>query len=101
MSGEDVTVDVEIYENWLEVAPDGHVNEPPPPIVTGAHHGGHDHNHNHDDDGHSHLSRPELEQKAVSEEAAPCIGEQVNDPDLGWRTNLFASKVFDKSKAPT
>ena len=74
-----VTVDVEIYENWLVAAPQGHLNEPPPPIATGAHHvGQHDH-HSH---GHSHLSRPELEQKAVSDEAAPSLGEQVNEPTL-------------------
>ena len=91
LAGEDrhstsVTVDVEIYENWLVAAPEGHVNEPPPPIVTGAHHvgqqPGHDGHDGHDGHGHSHLSRPELEQKAVSDEAAPCLGEQVNDPSL-------------------
>ena len=69
---ETVTVDVEIYENWLVPAPEEHVNAPPAPIATGAHDG-------HDEalEDHSHLSRPELEQKAVSDEAAPCIGEQV------------------------
>ena len=84
-----VTVDVEIYENWLVPAPEEHVNAPPAPIATGAtgaaHNdrpdGGHD-GHSHGDD-HSHLSRPELEQKAVSDEAAPCIGEQVMRPNKG------------------
>ena len=79
-----VTVDVEIYENWLVPAPEEHVNAPPAPIATGAAHndrpgGGHD-GHSHGDD-HSHLSRPELEQKAVSDEDAPCIGEQVKRPN--------------------
>ena len=77
-----VTVDVEIYENWLVPAPEEHVNAPPAPIATGAaHDGGHRHDEAHDD--HSHLSRPELEQKAVSDEAAPCIGEQVMRPNKG------------------
>ena len=76
-----VTVDVEIYENWLVPAPEEHVNAPPAPIATGAaHDGGHGHDEAHED--HSHLSRPELEQKAVSDEAAPCIGEQVMRPTL-------------------
>ena len=89
-----VTVDVEIYENWLVPAPEDHVNAPPAPIATGAAHDGHGHDEAHED--HSHLSRPELEQKAVSDEAAPCIGEQVMRPNKGQ--SLFNIGYSGKSK---
>ena len=89
-----VTVDVEIYENWLVPAPEDHVNAPPAPIATGAAHDGHGHDEAHED--HSHLSRPELEQKAVSDEAAPCIGEQVMRPNKGQ--GLFNVGYSGKSK---
>ena len=84
-----VTVDVEIYENWLVPAPEEHVNAPPAPIATGAHDG-------HDEalEDHSHLSRPQLEQRAVSDEAAPCIGEQVMRPNKGQRLpNVIQEKA--------
>eukprot|EP00934_Nitzschia_sp_Nitz4_P000337 Nitzschia sp. Nitz4//scaffold316_size20630//16653//18437//NITZ4_008658-RA/size20630-processed-gene-0.16-mRNA-1//1//CDS//3329547520//337//frame0 len=73
------TVAVEIYENWLlddtlEAAKTGTWEMDPSETVkdsvspTKGHHDhdhGHDHGHDHDHEDHTHLSRPDLEQRAV------------------------------------
>ena len=73
---DDDTIDVEVYENWLEAnsgdsAPgDADVPNPKRAKTNGA---GHTHDHEHD---HEHLSRAEVEQKAVDDEGEPAPGQQ-------------------------
>lgn len=70
---EDDTIDVEVYESWLEAdtddgaAPgDAEVPNPKRAKTNGTGHAEHD---------HEHLSRAEIEQKAVDDEGEPALGQ--------------------------
>jgi len=73
------TVDVEIYQHWLEAAPPQLVSEPPSKRPKSLDHGhGHSHGHtnNHDHD-HVHEERSVLEQSAVDKQPPERPGQRV------------------------
>jgi nitrile hydratase len=72
------TVDVEIYECWLEPAPDMVSSLRPCSFASafadGDDHQHHDHDHHH---GHVHHTRFEVETMAASKEVPPCNGQAI------------------------
>ena len=96
------TIDVEIYENWLETY-SMEANKPPNSgsgiiLKTGSNHD-HDHHHPDGETEHVHLNRVETEQKAVDLEGPETPGERLANAlcDALVETNIFTLPQVHKA----